>query len=75
MHFFTSMTAKNARGAGKDRHANIGKGTIDTEALHYIVHHPDFLHLPKILETPYIPSPENPNKTVPPYKEEIAMLR
>ena len=67
--------SKNAMGAGKDRHANIGAGTIGTEALRYIVHHPDFLHLPKILETPYIPSPEDPNKTIPPYKEEIAMLR
>ena len=67
--------SKNERGAGKDRHANIGEGTIGTDALRYIVHHPDFMHLPKILETPYIPSPDNPNKTVPPYKEEIAMLR
>ena len=67
--------SKNARGAGKDRHANIGEGTIGTKALRYIVHHPDFMHLPKILETPYIPSPEDPEKTVPPYKEEIAMLR
>lgn len=67
--------SKNERGAGKDRHANIGQGTIGAEALRYIVHHPDFIHLPKILETPYIPSPEDPNKTVPPYKKEIAMLR
>ncbi|MCH5262809.1 MAG: deoxyribonuclease IV [Lachnospiraceae bacterium] len=67
--------SKNERGASKDRHANIGQGTIGTEALRYIVHHPDFIHLPKILETPYIPSPEDPDKTVPPYKEEIAMLR
>ena len=67
--------SKNERGAGKDRHANIGEGTIGTEALRCIVHHPDFIHLPKILETPYIPSPEDPKKTVPPYKEEIAMLR
>lgn len=67
--------SKNARGAGKDRHANIGEGTIGTDALRYVVHHPDFLHLPKILETPYIPSPDDPDKTVPPYKEEIAMLR
>lgn len=67
--------SKNERGAGKDRHANIGEGTIGIEALRYIVHHPDFMHLPKILETPYIPSPEDPSKTVPPYKEEIAMLR
>ena len=67
--------SKNERGAGKDRHANIGQGTIGTEALRYIVHHPDFMHLPKILETPYIPSAEDPGKTLPPYKEEIAMLR
>lgn len=67
--------SKNECGAGKDRHANIGQGTIGTEALRSIVHHPDFIHLPKILETPYNPSPEDPSKTVPPYKEEIAMLR
>lgn len=73
--------SKNERGAGKDRHANIGDGTIGTEALRYIVHHPDFMHLPKILETPYIPSlTDIDNKTgkarlVPPYKEEIALLR
>lgn len=67
--------SKNERGARKDRHANIGEGTIGTEALRRIVHHPDFMHLPKILETPYAPSPEDPNKTVPPYKEEIALLR
>ena len=67
--------SKNERGASKDRHANIGEGTIGTDALRRIVHHPDFIHLPKILETPYIPSPDDPNKTIPPYKEEIAMLR
>ena len=67
--------SKNDRGAGKDRHANIGKGTIGTDALRYIAHHPDFIHLPKILETPYIPSADAPGKTVPPYKEEIALLR
>ncbi len=67
--------SKNPRGAGKDRHANIGQGTIGTAALRYIVHHPDFMHLPKILETPYIPSLTNTDKTVAPYKEEIALLR
>lgn len=67
--------SKNVRGAGKDRHANIGEGTIGTEALRYIVHHPDFIQLPKILETPYIPSLTDPDKKVPPYKEEIALLR
>ncbi len=67
--------SKNERGAGKDRHANIGEGTIGTDALRYIVHHPDFISLPKILETPYIPSLTNPDKKVAPYKEEIALLR
>lgn len=67
--------SKNARGAMKDRHANIGKGTIGTEALRAIVHHPLFMHLPKILETPYVPDPADPGKTALPYKEEIALLR
>ncbi len=67
--------SKNERGAGKDRHANIGDGFIGTEALRRIVHHPDFLHLPKILETPYVPSLTDPDKKVAPYKEEIALLR
>lgn len=67
--------SKNQRGAAKDRHANIGEGTIGTEALRRIVRHPDFMHLPKILETPYIPSLTDPDKKVAPYKEEIALLR
>lgn len=67
--------SKNICGAAKDRHANIGQGTIGLEALRYAVHHPAFPDLPKILETPYIPSPEDPDKKVPPYREEIALLR
>lgn len=67
--------SKNPCGAHKDRHANIGQGEIGFEALNYIVHHPDFEDVPKILETPYIPDSENPKKSYPPYKEEIAMFR
>lgn len=67
--------SKNTLGSGKDRHANIGQGTIGLEAIRHVVHHPEFLQLPKILETPYIPSPENPEKKTAPYKEEIALLR
>lgn len=67
--------SKNPPGASKDRHANIGQGEIGFEALSYIVHHPDFMHVPKILETPYIPDAQNPKKSYPPYKEEIARLR
>ena len=65
----------NERGAAKDRHANIGQGTIGLTALHRIVHHPDFITVPKILETPYLDSPEGQKKAIPPYKEEIALLR
>ena len=67
--------SKNPCGTHKDRHANIGQGEIGFDALYNIVHHPDFADIPKILETPYLPDPENPKKNLPPYKEEIAMLR
>ena len=66
--------SKNPLGAGKDRHANIGQGAIGLEAIRYVVHHPDFMDLPKILETPYIPAPDDPDKKIAPYKEEIQML-
>lgn len=67
--------SRNPRGAAKDRHTNIGCGGIGFDALSYIVHHPDFQDIPKILETPYISSPENQKKSYPPYKHEIKMLR
>ena len=59
--------SKNPCGSHKDRHANIGQGEIGFDALHTIVHHPDFENIPKILETPYLVDPENPKKTYPPY--------
>lgn len=67
--------SKNPLGAGKDRHANIGDGTIGFETLKTIVHLPEFVSVPKILETPYLPAGEDGKKTLPPYKEEIALLR
>lgn len=67
--------SKNVPGAAKDRHENIGFGEIGFDAINYIVRHPDFENVPKILETPYIPSPENPKKSYAPYKYEIEMLR
>ena len=67
--------SKNPAGAAKDRHANIGFGQIGFDALNYIVHHPDFEDVPKILETPYAPSPTQPKKSFAPYKYEIEMLR
>ena len=67
--------SKNVPGAAKDRHENIGFGQIGFDALNYIVRHPDFEDIPKILETPWIPSPDDRKKAYPPYKHEIAMLR
>ena len=67
--------SKNTRGASKDRHENIGLGSIGFDALYKIVWHKDFLDVPKILETPYVKSLADAKKAFPPYKEEIDMLR
>ncbi|MDO4473655.1 MAG: deoxyribonuclease IV [Eubacteriales bacterium] len=67
--------SKNERGASKDRHANLGFGNLGFDALSYIVHHPDFENVPKILETPYVKSLVNPKNSYAPYKYEIEMLR
>lgn len=67
--------SKNIPGAARDRHENIGFGEIGFDALNYIIRHPDFDNVPKILETPYIPSPADPKKSYAPYKYEIEMLR
>ncbi|GEB78337.1 deoxyribonuclease IV [Sporolactobacillus inulinus] len=65
--------SKNPQGAKKDRHENIGLGTIGFQALNYIVHHPQLDALPKILETPYVGADKKSKK--PPYKYEIDMLK
>ena len=67
--------SKNTCGASKDRHANLGFGEIGFDALSYIVHHPDFMNVPKILETPYVASPTKDKKSYAPYKYEIEMLK
>lgn len=66
--------SKNERGASKDRHANLDDGTIGFETLCKVVYHPNFTDIPKILETPYIESTDDPAVKLPPYKEEIARL-
>lgn len=60
--------SKNERGAQKDRHENIGFGTIGFETLVKIIYHPALKSIPKILETPYVDD-------FPPYKHEIAMIK
>lgn len=67
--------SKNPLGAHKDRHENIGFGTIGYESLRKIVYQDGFEHVPKILESPYIPNPETKKRSYAPYKHEIAMLR
>ena len=65
--------SKNVCGAAKDRHENIGFGEIGFETLQYIVHHPQLMELPKILETPFVGVDAKSKEA--PYKYEIEMLR
>ena len=60
--------SKNIKGAKKDRHENIGYGTLGFDNLIKIIYNPKLDNIPKILETPYI-------NDKPPYKEEISMIR
>ncbi|SFQ74114.1 Endonuclease IV [Psychrobacillus psychrotolerans] len=65
--------SKNVCGAAKDRHENIGFGEIGFDALQYIVHHPQLMEIPKILETPFVGVDAKSKEA--PYKHEIEMLR
>lgn len=60
-HINDSKTPFHSR---KDRHENIGKGSLGGEAIRRIVHHEILGDMPRILETPDLR-----------YKEEIAYLR
>lgn len=60
--------SKNVCGSHKDRHENIGFGTIGFDNLIKIIYNKRLEDIPKILETPYVGEK-------PPYKEEIAMIR
>ncbi len=64
--------SKNERGAGKDRHENIGFGHIGFDPLAEIVHLKEFETIPKILETPYVGEDKKNRKA--PYAIEIDML-
>ena len=60
--------SKNIVNSHKDRHANIGLGTIGFDNLINVIYNEKLKNIPKILETPYI-------EGYPPYKEEIEMIR
>ena len=61
--------SKNVLSSRKDRHENIGFGTIGFDSLINVIYNERLENVPKILETPYI------NKLYPPYKFEIDMIR
>ena len=67
--------SKNPMGAHKDRHENIGFGTIGFDALYRVVSDKRFEKIPKILETPWLKPEDDPKHPLPPYKEEIEMLQ
>ncbi len=60
--------SKNEINSHKDRHENIGFGTIGFDNLIKIIYNKKLEGIPKILETPYIEDKA-------PYKEEIEMIR
>lgn len=61
--------SKNVISTHKDRHENLGIGTIGYPTLYKIATHEKLKNVPKILETPYV------LKLYPPYKHEIASLK
>ena len=60
--------SKNPISSHKDRHENIGYGTIGFDTLINIIYNKRLEDIPKILETPYI-------EKNPPYKEEIENIK
>ena len=68
--------SKNVLASHKDRHANIGYGTIGFEPLLDICLHQKLKDVPKILETPYVGDTwDSKEKKYPPYLFEIQMFR
>ena len=62
--------SKNIIGAGKDRHANIGYGTIGFDNLLSVFYNERTKHIAKILETPFYD-----DRTKSPYTKEIEMIK
>ncbi len=68
--------SKNEIASHKDRHENIGVGTIGFNTLLDVIYHPKLDNIPKILETPYIgDTDDSKERLYPPYKYEIEMIR
>ena len=69
IHCIHINDSKNERNSHKDRHENIGYGTIGFDTLIKIINHDKLKDVPKILETPYI------DRLYPPYKFEIESIK
>ena len=67
--------SKNEINAHKDRHENIGFGTIGFDTLLNVLYNKKLENIPKILETPYVDDGISDKKVYPPYKHEIKMIR
>ncbi|MDD3453700.1 MAG: deoxyribonuclease IV [Bacilli bacterium] len=68
--------SKNDINAHKDRHENIGLGTLGFDNIINIIYNPLLKDVPKILETPYVSlDDESKERLYPPYKFEIEMIR
>ncbi len=68
--------SKNERGSHKDRHENIGIGTIGFDNLINVIYNKRLDGIPKILETPYIgDTDDSKERLYPPYKFEIEMIK
>lgn len=63
----------NDLGSHKDRHANIGYGTIGFNNILNVVYNKKLNNIPFILETPYVN--RNTNDSYAPYKYEIESIR
>lgn len=68
--------SKNVMDSHKDRHENLGFGSLGFDNLINIIYHSKLKDVPKILETPYV-SIDNSSKErmFPPYKFEIEMIK
>ena len=68
--------SKNPKGAHKDRHENFGLGYLGFDTLIKVIYNSKLKEVPKILETPYISMTDGgKDRTYPPYKFEIAMIK
>lgn len=68
--------SKNILGSKKDRHENVGLGSIGFNNLINVIYNKRISNIPKILETPYVTIDNNSkDKIYPPYKQEIDMIK